>query len=439
MTWSSNAWWELHPPAVGSPWEPRLRADVVVPAYGAQPRVEAVLAALAKQTYPAGLTSVLVVDDGSEPPLDPAVPAELDVTVLRQARDGFGAGRARAAGAAAGGGDVVAFIDSDMLPDATWLEAHMRWHHAAPNAVVIGFRRHVARTDVTGVDVRAAPSVAELFAGLEYEEPEWIERFWRDTQGARVQADGVWSVASSGNISFGRRVYERSGGFDVDYWHAWGGEDNDLGYRAWVHGGLFVPERVALAWHLGLGTSQSSEAADRLLVSRFRLASRIPDRRLARRREIHFEVPLMSLTVEVQDEGAAEAIDTIASALASLGGDIGITLVVKPDHPDHELLDRILRSDSRIEFGGSLDGSHPRWRDSPIRGWSPAVAWPKAALRKIAAEVCEGASGVITVLLENGRHARFWMTRLQELHPDIPVEHLGRDYGGRVSAFTEWE
>uniref|UniRef100_UPI0013B46150 glycosyltransferase n=1 Tax=Nonomuraea lactucae TaxID=2249762 RepID=UPI0013B46150 len=50
-------------------FEPSLRVSVIVPAYGGQDKLDLVLAALARQTYPAGLTEVVVVDNGSSPPL----------------------------------------------------------------------------------------------------------------------------------------------------------------------------------------------------------------------------------------------------------------------------------------------------------------------------------------------------------------------------------
>lgn len=48
---------------------PSLRVSVIVPAYDNQDKLDLALAALARQTYPAELTEVVVVDNGSTPPL----------------------------------------------------------------------------------------------------------------------------------------------------------------------------------------------------------------------------------------------------------------------------------------------------------------------------------------------------------------------------------
>ena len=55
--------------AARSACTPTLRVSVVVPAYGGQDKLDLALAGLAAQTYPAGLIEVIVVDNGSSPPL----------------------------------------------------------------------------------------------------------------------------------------------------------------------------------------------------------------------------------------------------------------------------------------------------------------------------------------------------------------------------------
>ena len=73
---AGNDYRSLTPPELGA-WTPSLRVSVVVPAYGGQDKLDLVLAGLAGQTYPEDLTEVIVVDNGSDPPLrlpDPGAP-----------------------------------------------------------------------------------------------------------------------------------------------------------------------------------------------------------------------------------------------------------------------------------------------------------------------------------------------------------------------------
>ena len=132
-----NDWGTLEPPAIGA-WQPALTVSVVIPAYNCAPALARTVAALAEQTYPAELIEVVVADDGSEPPID--LPG---VRVVRVG-EGWGRGAARETGRLAATGDVIHWLDADMVLAPDHLEAHMRWHHLIDHAVVIGDTRFVA-------------------------------------------------------------------------------------------------------------------------------------------------------------------------------------------------------------------------------------------------------------------------------------------------------
>ncbi len=81
---------------------------------------------------------VIVVDDGSEEPVQPAVEAaDFGFPSLRVIRfsPGRGAPVARNEGARASTGDIVVFMDDDLLPDVNMVRYHRRIHeaHPAPN------------------------------------------------------------------------------------------------------------------------------------------------------------------------------------------------------------------------------------------------------------------------------------------------------------------
>jgi cellulose synthase/poly-beta-1,6-N-acetylglucosamine synthase-like glycosyltransferase len=60
---TGNDWSAIEVPELGA-WRPVRPVSVVIPAYDCQPALDLVLAALARQTYPADLLDVVVVDDG---------------------------------------------------------------------------------------------------------------------------------------------------------------------------------------------------------------------------------------------------------------------------------------------------------------------------------------------------------------------------------------
>src|SRR5690606_4342864 len=107
-----NDWKTLRVPELGT-WTPTRSMSVVMPAWGTGP-LDAVLAGLAAQTYPEHLFEVVIVDDGNSPPVElPEVrPAH---TRLVRVTEGWGRANASEVGTARSDGEIVLWLDADML------------------------------------------------------------------------------------------------------------------------------------------------------------------------------------------------------------------------------------------------------------------------------------------------------------------------------------
>lgn len=220
---------------------PPPAVSVVVVHYRQQAELDRTLAALRRQTHPADRTEVIVVDDGSPEP--PRVPA--GVRLLRQADEGFRAGAARNLGAAAATGDVLCFLDADTTPEPGYLTLMARLPALAPEAVVVGRRRH-ARLAGLPVDApveRAGPA-AEL------PEPRWLRDAYRETRDLLDADDRAYRYVIGAAFACSRWFFERLGGFDEQF-RAYGGEDWEWAYRAWLGGALLAHVSGAVAWHDG--------------------------------------------------------------------------------------------------------------------------------------------------------------------------------------------
>jgi len=103
--------------------------SVVIPSYGRRESLSRALQALCAQTLPRDLSEVIVCDDGSPEPLEPAIAHfddRLALTVVRQTHAGPAAARNEAARHASG--RILAFTDDDCVPAEDWLQLLVERH-----------------------------------------------------------------------------------------------------------------------------------------------------------------------------------------------------------------------------------------------------------------------------------------------------------------------
>ena len=292
-----NDWGALTPPDIGR-WRPELGVSVIIPARGGQDRLDLALASLSVQTYPDHLLEVVVVDDHSTPPLRLPAHRPRRCRIVTVPDQGWGAGYARAYGAHISTGDILMWMDADMVASPRFVEAQARWSHVHAECVTLG-RVRFSDTEP------ASPEA--LLAVLRTGEPrrlmtddrrhDWVEGLLERSDRLR-EADHLGFHAHVGAAAAVRRsLYEAVGGVDPDLDL---GQDTEFGYRLWQAGAVMVPEPAATAWHVGA----ASTARTHLPSERFRtevLAELMPhphayrERVPARRRR----VPLVHVVVDV--------------------------------------------------------------------------------------------------------------------------------------------
>lgn len=251
-TISGQQWRSLPVPALGE-WTPQQRVCVVIPARDCQPELDRTLAALGRQSYPADLMEVVVVDDASPVPLTVPDLAPTSTRILRvtEAQD-HGSGRARDRGARSTDAEVVLFLDADMIVDRRHVEAHARWHAVCSYAVVLGRKWFVDTDGISAEDVAeavAGDSLDALLADRPREGHTWQENFIKRRGMLTEDLDDTFVAVVGADISISRELYELSGGF-ADFGKR-GIVDTEFGYRAFTAGGLVVPDQEALAYHQG--------------------------------------------------------------------------------------------------------------------------------------------------------------------------------------------
>ncbi|MAN18808.1 beta-glycosyltransferase/ family 2 [Synechococcus sp. A18-25c] len=203
--------------------------SVVIPTYNRRAILEKCLGALEQQDACGELDDyeVVVVDDGSTDGTPDWLRSNADqfprVRLFEQSHGGPAEGRNR--GVANARGDVIVFIDSDLVVTSTFLGCHAR-------ALTQQWSRSGSRLCFTyGAVINTA----------DFDHPTGERHKLRDLS---------WAYFATGNVAIDRAVLEQSGLFDQGF-RLYGWEDLELGERLRQMGVELIrcPEAVGYHWH----------------------------------------------------------------------------------------------------------------------------------------------------------------------------------------------
>eukprot|EP00929_Paragymnodinium_shiwhaense_P104737 TRINITY_DN69431_c0_g1_i1.p1 TRINITY_DN69431_c0_g1~~TRINITY_DN69431_c0_g1_i1.p1 ORF type:complete len:778 (-),score=178.88 TRINITY_DN69431_c0_g1_i1:44-2377(-) len=186
------------------------------------------------------LQEIIVVDDGSEPPLEPLLAHVKPACRLRVLRhqDTMGLMIAKQTGGDAAKGEFIGFFDCHVAPNEGWHRELMSVLSAGP--------RRLAVPMITDLDLDS-----------------WDEKQQSTTNSKcyiDFNAQFMWfnddsdfiPIISGGLVALTRSWWRESGGFD-NKMRGWGGENIDQSLRTWLCGGEIVrasSSRIAHMWRV---------------------------------------------------------------------------------------------------------------------------------------------------------------------------------------------
>jgi GT2 family glycosyltransferase len=215
---------------VGTP-----EASVVIPCYNNAAILAKSLPALARQTLPQDRFEVIVVDDGSTDDTEEVVAAAGSPESFRYIRQSNqGAAAARNRGGSQATGDILVFLDSDVVPDERLLLEHLESHRLHRQALVVGRTRALP---ADGSDRFYEVMGDELFALDEGDEEKIL----------------TFQEMLTRNLSLRRETFLELGGFDEDFPRS-GYEDVEFAYRASHLGYRVIYNPKASGDHCHTGT-----------------------------------------------------------------------------------------------------------------------------------------------------------------------------------------
>ena len=350
-----NNWRHMKAPPLDMRAPPPV--SVIIPYYQThRAELALTLAALERQTYPRDMFEVIIVDDGSDPPLALPPSTHLNISVIRQERRGYGMSRARAGGARAAAHDILLFLDSDMLVESDWIATHARWHCALSDALTLGNRAFVAVNNIDAETIRRRPgSLKELFSNRPAD-VSWVQEILDKTDDLHSKSDDLFVVAVGANLGIRKEFYELVGGFDESFMR-WGLEDTELGYRAYIRGGLLIPVRQAFSWHQGRWNAGRENKTRNIRIMEGKIANLIAHPAFRPNKPGRtYVVPQYVVTVDAARYPADRVVRAVEHILADRAHDI-VVRIQTDAIADSEGLDRI-----RDEFAPD-----PRVRLAPTR------------------------------------------------------------------------
>lgn len=243
-------------PIVGNRWDsvaaataPARSVSVVIAHFDQQRALDRTLAALRRQTHPRELLQIVVADDGS--PTPPIVPD--DVTLARHDDRGFRLAAVRNLGVRHSTGDILCFLDADTAPEPEYIARIANLPSLAPDVVAVGRRRHAALPDADDRPIEIAGPAHAI------EEPAWLADAYRRSRDLRDADARSYRFIIGAVVACSRWLFDHAGGFDETF-DAYGGEDWEWAYRAWLHGAAFAHVPGAVAWHDGPDWAGRDEA-----------------------------------------------------------------------------------------------------------------------------------------------------------------------------------
>ena len=187
------------------------QVSVIIPVFNDSKRLATCLQALEKQGYPSDRYEVIVVDNGSSEDIGAVVTRFAKARMIHEDQPGSYA--ARNSGIKHAVGDVLAFTDSDCIPETDWIENGVARLLSVQNCGLIGGRVKIF------VREEAKPTLVERYESvMAFEQEYYIEQ-------------RHYSVTA--NLFTFRQVIETVGPFNTTIKS---GGDRELGQRIYAHG-----------------------------------------------------------------------------------------------------------------------------------------------------------------------------------------------------------
>ncbi len=228
--------------------------SVIIPTCNKHRFLDLTLASLSKQVIcNQEVFEVIIVNDGKEENTKKIIDYWSKILKIRYCKTNASKGRASARnlGAEYATGEILIFIDDDMLVMPNLVQTHINAHKNNGDIMAIGYRY---RLEQSTLELFSFINAFKVMANIEHikylpsllDERETVYKmFDDDIEGSNAP----WVCLFSNNISLRKDNFLKHK-FDEIFQKKWGVEDVELGYRLYKSGIKFKLLRDAYAYHL---------------------------------------------------------------------------------------------------------------------------------------------------------------------------------------------
>ena len=146
------------------------KVSIIIPVFNDPKGIDSALISLAKQQWPMDKLEVLVIDNGSTPPLNISQHYPFELKIIRCLQPGSYA--ARNSGIKVAQHNILAFTDADCTPSPFWISSGVRYLLDTEKKIIIG-----GNVIVTPPTPRTAAGIYQYIVGFQQRENILLDNF----------------------------------------------------------------------------------------------------------------------------------------------------------------------------------------------------------------------------------------------------------------------
>lgn len=217
-------------------------------------RLGITLRALSEQKIDKSLFEVVIIDDGSSIDLSPVIrEAQKKINIVFIRQEPLGYTTARNKGIAAASGEIILFMDDDVIVNSDFLTYHLENHLNDSNHVIVGDRYNSYLGNINSsvsmniIENALIGNFNPLLrkSRIDYYAKQTFRVFDQTLNGDPVP----WICFVTRNVSVRKEHLLHVGGFDIGF-KGWGVDDIELGYRLYNIGLKYRHVPQAAVFHL---------------------------------------------------------------------------------------------------------------------------------------------------------------------------------------------